>query len=65
MSAEPLSRDADGPGSALVQATIFVDPTKDSLNPTPWGNVGNHTVFMDMQKAPDGGWLIRHWGTSP
>jgi hypothetical protein len=65
VSAKPLSRDADGPGSALVQVDVFIDPTKDVGNPTPWGNAGEHQLFMHMQKAPQGGWLVKSWGTGP
>jgi hypothetical protein len=65
VSAKPLTRDADGPGSALVQVDVFIDPTKDVGNPTPWGNAGEHQLFMHMQKAPQGGWLVKSWGTGP
>ena len=63
--AKPLSRDADGPGSALVQVDVFIDPTTDSGNPTPWGDAAEHQLFMHMQKAPQGGWLVKSWGTGP
>jgi len=63
--AKPLSRDADGPGSALVQVDVFIDPTKDVGNPTPWGDAAEHQLFMHMQKAPQGGWLVKSWGTGP
>ena len=63
--AKPLSRDADGPGSALVQVVVFIDPTKDSGNPTPWGDAAEHQLFMHLQKAPQGGWLVKSWGTGP
>ena len=63
--AKPLSRDANGPGSALVQVDVFIDPTKDSGNPTPWGDAAEHQLFMHLQKAPQGGWLVKSWGTGP
>ena len=65
VSAKPLSRDGDGPGSALVQVVVFIDPTKDSGNPTPWGDAAEHQLFMHLQKAPQGGWLVKSWGTGP
>ena len=63
--AKPLSRGDDGPGSALVQVDVFIDPTKEAGNPTPWGNAAEHQLFMSLQKALQGGWLVKSWGTSP
>ena len=63
--AKPLSRGDDGPGSALVQVEVFIDPTKETGKPTPWGNAGQHQLFMHLQKASQGGWLVKSWGTSP
>lgn len=63
--AKPLSRGDDGPGSALVQVDVFIDPTKEAGKPTPWGNAGEHQLFMNLQKASQGGWLVKSWGTSP
>ena len=63
--AKPLSRDANGPGSAVVQVDVFIDPTTDSGNPTPWGDAAEHQLFMHLQKAPQGGWLVKSWGTGP
>lgn len=63
--AKPLSRDGDGPGSALVQVDVFIDPTQDAGNPTPWGDAAEHQLFMHLQKAPQGGWLVKSWGTGP
>jgi hypothetical protein len=60
-----LSRGDDGPGSALLQVDVFVDPTKDVGNPTPWGNPKVHQLFMYLQKASQGGWLVKSWGTGP
>ena len=63
--AKPLSRGDDGPGSALVQVDVFIDPTQDAGNPTPWGDAAEHQLFMHLQKAPQGGWLVKSWGTGP
>ena len=65
VKAKPLRRGDDGPGSALVQADVFIDPTQDAGNPTPWGAASEHQLFMHLQKAPQGGWLVKSWGTGP
>jgi hypothetical protein len=32
---------------------------------TPWGETGPHTLFVNLVKAPHGGWLVAGWGTGP
>ena len=63
--AKPLSRGADGAGSALVQVDVFIAPTQEGGNPTPWGDPAEHQLFMHLQKAAQGGWLVKSWGTGP
>jgi hypothetical protein len=63
--AKPLSSSASTPGSALMQVDVFIDPATDSTNPTPWGDAGEHQLFMHLEKASQGGWLVKSWGTGP
>ena len=49
----------------LVQVRVRVEPTSVSGQPSPWGAPGEHTLFMYMQKSPQGGWLVKSWGTGP
>jgi len=65
MRAKTLSRGADGPGSALVRVDLYIDPVNKVGQPTPWGDAGEHQLFMSMRKAPQGGWLVKSWNTSP
>ncbi len=65
LKARPLSSDVSVSGSALVQVDVFIDPMKEAGNPTPWGDAGKHQLFMHLQKAPHGGWLVKSWGTGP
>ena len=51
-----------GAGSVQIEVTVYVRPTAGA---TPWGPAGEHTLFMYLQKAPAGGWLVKGWGTGP
>ena len=53
---------AQGGDSVQLEATVYVEPTAGA---TPWGDAGEHTLFMQLQRAPAGGWLVREWGTGP
>jgi hypothetical protein len=48
-------------GGAQVEADVRIVP---SGQVTPWGEAGEHTLFVDLAEAP-GGWLVTGWGTSP
>jgi len=49
-------------GSVQLEVTVYVEPAAGA---TPWGDAGKHTLFMQLQEAPAGGWLIKQWGTGP
>ncbi len=49
-------------GAYGVEATVFVEPSSAA---TPWGPAGDHLLFMYLEEAPAGGWLVREWGTGP
>lgn len=49
-------------GGAQVQADVRIVPAGQT---TPWGGSGTRTLFVDLTKAPGGGWLVASWGTSP
>lgn len=49
----------------LAEVLVYIEPQAVSGQPTPWGDPGEHTLFMYLQKAPQGGWLVRSWGTGP
>jgi hypothetical protein len=51
-----------GGDAVQLEATVYVEPAAGA---TPWGEAGEHTLFMQLQKAPSGGWLVRGWGTGP
>lgn len=53
---------AQADGSVQLEVTVYVEPTAGA---TPWGPAAEHTLFMYLQKAPSGGWLLREWGTGP
>lgn len=52
-------------GEVLVQARVYIEPDAAEASPTPWGDAGEHTLFMWMQPATDGRWLVKSWGTGP
>jgi hypothetical protein len=52
-------------GGMLVQAQVYVEPDDAGASPTPWGDAGEHTLFMWLEPAAGGGWLVKSWGTGP
>ena len=60
VSMRRLGTQADG--AVGVEATVFVRPSGDA---TPWGPAGDHVLFLHLEEAPAGGWLVREWGTGP
>lgn len=58
---EPAAKD----GEVLVQAQVYIEPAGEGASPTPWGEAGDHTLFMRLLPAPGGGWLVASWGTGP
>ena len=52
-------------GERLAQVRVYIEPTSVSGQPSPWGSPGEHTLFMYMERAPQGGWLVKGWGTGP
>ena len=52
-------------GERLAQVRVHIEPTSVSGQPSPWGSPGEHTLFMYMERAPQGGWLVKSWGTGP
>jgi hypothetical protein len=52
-------------GERVPQVRVYVEPTSVSGQPSPWGSPGEHTLFMYMEPAPQGGWLVKSWGTGP
>jgi len=60
VSARAPRRQADG--SVELEVTVYVEPAAGA---TPWGAAGVHTLFMEFEEAPSGGWLLRQWGTGP
>jgi hypothetical protein len=51
-------------GAVLVQARVYIEPAAGA-SPTPWGDTGEHTLFMWLEPAAQGGWLVKSWGTGP
>ena len=56
--------DEQGDAGTLAQVRVYVEP-RDGDQPTPWGETGEHTLFMHLRAAPGGGWLVESWGTGP
>jgi len=52
-------------GTVLAQVQVFIEPDAAGGQPTPWGDSGDHTLFMYLREAPEGGWLVQSWGTGP
>lgn len=53
------------PPETLVQTTVLIKPEAGGESPTPWGEIGKHTLFLRLQKAEAEGWYWTSWGTSP
>jgi hypothetical protein len=43
-------------------ADVWVKPSE---GPTPWGDPGNHTLFMSVVRMSDGSWRMWDVNTSP
>ncbi len=50
------------PGGTRVEVDVRIVPATEV---TPWGEAGEHTLFVDLAETPDGAWLVAGWGTSP
>ena len=63
---DQVMRQKDAPaGERIAQVRVYIEPTSVSGQPSPWGDPGEHTLFMYMEPAAQGGWLVKSWGTGP
>jgi hypothetical protein len=50
------------PGTWQVAARVFIDPSDGA---SPWGDPGEHLLFLYLDGSSGGGWLLCSWGTGP
>jgi hypothetical protein len=65
VTVDRVDADPGGDGAMLAQVRVYIEPDAGGASPTPWGDAGEHTLFMRMLPAPQGGWLVQSWGTGP
>lgn len=65
VAVDRVDDDPEGDGAVLAEVRVYIEPDAGGASPTPWGDAGEHTLFVRMQPAPQGGWLVQSWGTGP
>ncbi len=65
VAVDHVDEPSDETGEVLVQVQVYIEPVAAGASPTPWGDAGEHTLFMWLRPSAESGWLVKGWGTGP